>query len=155
MNNPAFYRPCVGIMLLNNLGKVFVAQRIDTRTEAWQMPQGGIEEGEDPKRAAIRELEEEIGTNKAALMAESSDWLYYDLPIDLQQKLWNGQYKGQRQKWFLYRFLGDDRDINLLTEHPEFLDWRWANVSELANLAIPFKRHVYENIIQEFHRYLS
>lgn len=142
-------------MLLNNTGKVFVAQRIDTRTEAWQMPQGGIEEGEDPKRAAIRELEEEIGTNKAALIAESSDWLYYDLPVDLQQKLWNGQYKGQRQKWFLYRFLGEDHDINLETEHPEFLAWRWANINELADLAIPFKRHIYENIIQEFYRFLS
>jgi putative (di)nucleoside polyphosphate hydrolase len=155
MNNPNDYRPCVGIMLLNNAGKVFVAQRIDTRTEAWQMPQGGIEEGEDLKRAAMRELEEEIGTNKASLMAESTQWLYYDLPIDLRQKLWNGQYKGQRQKWFLYRFLGEDRDINLDTEHPEFLAWRWANINELADLAIPFKRHIYENILQEFHRFLA
>lgn len=154
MNNPLLYRPCVGIMLLNNMGKVFVAQRIDTRTEAWQMPQGGIDEGEDPVCAAMRELEEEIGTNKAALIAESTDWLYYDLPRDLQGKLWEGRYKGQRQKWFLYRFLGEDHDINLETAHPEFLNWRWANINELQDLAISFKRHIYEKIIQEFQEFL-
>lgn len=137
-------------MLLNAENKVFVAQRIDTRTEAWQMPQGGIDEGEDPLKALFRELKEEIGTDKADIIAEMQDWLYYDLPLDLQQKLWDGRYKGQRQKWFLCRFLGQDSDIHLETEHPEFLAWRWADIDELPDLAISFKKHIYQELIKHF-----
>ena len=119
------YRPGVGIFLLNAVGEVFVAQRIDTRQEAWQMPQGGIDDGETPRQAALREMAEEIGTNKAEILAESRHWLSYDLPPELVSKVWKGRYRGQKQKWFALRFLGEDSDIDLATPEPEFLSWRW------------------------------
>lgn len=144
------YRPCVGIMLLNPRGLVFVARRIDMPSEAWQMPQGGVDDGEAPAQAAIRELREEIGTDKAEVLAESRQWLNYDLPVELVGKLWGGRYRGQTQKWFAMRFTGTDADINVATETPEFLDWKWAELERVPELIVPFKRHLYEQLVAEF-----
>ncbi len=144
------YRPCVGIALFNPRGEVFVAQRLDNPGPAWQMPQGGIDEGEDPQRAALREMHEEIGTDKATLLAESRGWLHYDLPADLVPKLWKGRFRGQRQKWFAFRFDGTDRDINIDTAQPEFSAWRWVPFDQVPDLIVPFKRHLYQDIVAEF-----
>lgn len=144
------YRPCVGIMLLNGGGQVFVAQRIDQQVEAWQMPQGGIDAREDPRQAVFRELKEEIGTDHAEVLAESRGWLDYDLPRDLADKVWRGRFRGQTQKWFALRFLGQDSDIDIETEHPEFNAWRWAPMADLPRLIVPFKRDNYEKVVAEF-----
>ncbi len=144
------YRPCVGIMLLNGTGKVFVARRIDTEVEAWQMPQGGIEDGEDPLDAAYREMEEEIGTNNAEVMHELDGWLKYDLPEHLIGKIWKGKYRGQRMKWYLMRYLGQDSDINLATAEPEFCTWKWIDISELTHVIVEFKRPLYAKLVQHF-----
>lgn len=149
------YRPCVGMMILNRENRVFVAKRIDTLAEAWQMPQGGIDEGENPHTAVLREMEEEIGTSKVDIIAESRDWLTYDLPKDLVPKLWGGKYRGQKQKWFLMRFTGTDNDINIDTRHPEFSQWKWVAPDEVPQLIVPFKRTLYQNILQEFSSLLS
>jgi len=149
------YRLGVGIMLLNRQGEVFVARRIDMRSEAWQMPQGGMDAGETAQQTALRELEEEIGTAKADLIAESADWLTYDLPADLIPKVWNGKYRGQKQKWFLMRFTGSDGDINLETEHPEFCEWKWAKPQQLTSLIVPFKQALYQKVLREFSDYLE
>lgn len=146
----AGYRPCVGIMLLNRRGEVFVARRNDVPGEAWQMPQGGIDGGEDPREAAMRELREEIGTDKADILAESKTWLRYDLPKELMGKTWDKPWRGQRQKWFVMRFHGSDADIDLDTEHPEFSAWKWVSVSELPGLVVSFKRQVYLDLLSEF-----
>lgn len=150
MRDDGLYRPNVGVMLLDRGGRVFVAKRIDYPGDAWQMPQGGIDDGEDPLSAALRELEEEIGTAKAELLAESRDWYRYDLPPELQGKLWGGRWRGQRQKWFAMRFTGTDRDINLATAHPEFSAWRWIEPDAVPRLIIPFKRAIYERVVEEF-----
>lgn len=147
------YRPCAGVMLLNREGLVFVGQRIDTTVEAWQMPQGGIDAGEDPLEAAFRELEEEIGTAKAEYLAETPHWLTYDLPPDMVGKVWQGKYRGQKQKWYALRFLGEDSDINLETKHPEFHSWRWEKMERLPHLIVPFKRALYEELVQIFAPY--
>ncbi len=144
------YRPGVGIFLLNAAGEVFVAQRIDTRQEAWQMPQGGIDDGETPRQAALREMAEEIGTNKAEILAESRGWLSYDLPPELVSKVWKGRYRGQKQKWFALRFLGEDCDIDLATPDPEFLSWRWLPADRLPDLIVPFKQALYRDVLAEF-----
>jgi len=144
------YRPGVGIMLLNRQGGVLVAQRLDMPSAAWQMPQGGIDKGETPLTAAWREMREEIGTGKARLEAESRGWHTYDLPRDLADQIWKGQYRGQRQKWFAFRFQGEDRDIDILTEQPEFSAWKWAEMRELPDLIVPFKRRLYEELVAEF-----
>lgn len=144
------YRPCVGIMLLNRDGHVFVAQRIDQQVEAWQMPQGGIDKGEEPAAAALRELAEEIGTDKVEILAEGPDWIPYDLPEALADKVWKGRYRGQTQKWFVMRFTGSDDDIDINTEHPEFDAWRWATLDDLPRLIVPFKRDVYERVVAMF-----
>lgn len=144
------YRPCVGMMLINPAGLVFVGQRIDNLVEAWQMPQGGIDEGEDPQTAALRELGEEIGTEKAEIIAESTDWLTYDLPAELVPQVWKGRYRGQRQKWYAMRFLGTDADIDIATKHPEFAAWRWVEHKTLPDLIVPFKRSLYEAVVAEF-----
>jgi putative (di)nucleoside polyphosphate hydrolase len=144
------YRPGVGLMLLNARGQVFVAQRLDMPSAAWQMPQGGIDPGETPRQAALRELHEEIGTDKAEIVAESRDWIRYDLPADLVRKLWSGRYRGQEQKWFALRFLGTDADIDIATAEPEFSAWRWAELAELPDLIVPFKRDLYRRLIAEF-----
>ena len=146
------YREGVGIALLNADDLVFVGQRIDQTAEAWQMPQGGIDPGEDPLTAALREMGEEIGVapDLAEVIAESRGWLSYDLPPDLADKVWRGRYRGQRQKWFLARFKGRDSDINIATEHPEFDAWRWAPFRSLPDIIVPFKRPIYEMIVAEF-----
>jgi len=146
------YRPAVGIMLLNRGGEVFVARRIDMPVmPAWQMPQGGIDPGESPLQAALRELKEEIGTDKAELLGESRSWLKYDLPAELTRGMWGGRYRGQRQKWFAMRFTGNDVDIDLATDHPEFDAWKWIRPSQLPEVIVPFKRQLYIDILAEFH----
>lgn len=148
---PDAYRPGVGIMLMNEAGLIFVAQRIDTDGQAWQMPQGGIDPKEDPRQAALRELAEETGTAEAEILAETPDWLRYDLPEDLRRRVWRGRYKGQRQKWFLMRFLGRDADIDLEAHiHPEFSAWRWAPAAEVPSLIVPFKRDLYRAVVDAF-----
>ncbi len=144
------YRDGVGIMLLNPHNLVFVAKRIDMTSEAWQMPQGGIDQGEEPQAAALRELMEETGTDKAAILQESREWLAYDLPDHLVPKLWKGRYRGQRQKWFAMRFSGTDSDINIATEHPEFCEWKWVAMEELPDIIVPFKRDMYQQLVDEF-----
>jgi len=146
------YRPCAGVMLLNREGKVFVGQRLDSTLEAWQMPQGGIDPGEDAQAAAIRELWEETGVaaDKVELIAEAHDELTYDLPPDLAAKVWKGRWRGQRQRWFLYRFTGADSDIDIRTAHPEFRAWRWIDPADLPRLIVPFKRKLYEDVLAAF-----
>ena len=144
------YRRGVGIMLLNPSGLVFVAQRIDTPGPAWQMPQGGIDKGEAPRAAALRELAEETGTDKARVLAESRDWIRYDLPRELVPRVWKGRYRGQEQKWYAMLFEGRDADIDIATEHPEFSAWRWAALEELPGLIVAFKRPLYEAVVAEF-----
>lgn len=144
------YRPCVGILLLNKAGQVFVAKRIDTELDAWQMPQGGIDQGEEPEQAALRELKEEIGTNEATIIAATEDWLSYDLPDHLLGKVWKGKYRGQKMKWFVMRYEGKDSHINIETEHPEFCQWQWLAMEELAERIVPFKRALYKELIKRF-----
>ena len=146
------YRSNVGIMMVNEKGYVFVGQRLDNNQNAWQMPQGGIDAGEDPETAAYRELLEETGVKKqnVRFVASSSQWLSYDLPEDLIPILWNGKFRGQKQKWFLFKFLGEDGDINIATEHPEFSKWKWISKENLLKEIVPFKKSVYENVLKEF-----
>ena len=144
------YRLGVGIMLLNAGRHVLVAQRTDMTMPAWQMPQGGIEPGETPRQAAMRELEEEIGTCKADILAESRGWLTYEFPAELARAVWGGRYRGQRQKWFVMRFDGCDADIDLATRHPEFDAWRWVPPERLPELIVPFKRRLYVAVLTEF-----
>jgi len=149
------YRRAVGIMLLNAAGEVFVAQRIDFAQDAWQMPQGGIDKGEAPLAAAFRELKEEIGTDKADLIAESKRWLAYDYPPELRGRAWRGRYRGQIQKWFALRFTGSDGDIDLETAHPEFSAWKWVPPQELPRLIVAFKRQLYLDVLMEFREILK
>jgi len=144
------YRPGVGVMLLNKRNRVFVGLRADISNEAWQMPQGGIEPGEEPLAAALRELREEIGTDHVEVQAESRGWLKYDLPPDLVGKAWNGRWRGQQQRWFAMRFIGEDAEINIATEHPEFSAWQWVHSSRIPDLIVPFKRGIYEEVLRAF-----
>lgn len=144
------YRLGVGVLLLDPRDRVFVAQRADMRTAAWQMPQGGIDPGEDPLPAAFRELQEETGVTSVELLAESRGWLDYDLPLELIPKLWKGRYRGQRQKWFAMRFLGEESEIDIFGPDQEFTTWRWAGLRELPRLIVPFKAGLYRKIVEEF-----
>jgi putative (di)nucleoside polyphosphate hydrolase len=160
-SEPTLYRPAVGIMLFNREGKIFVGRRIDMPAglAAWQMPQGGIDPGETPRQAAIRELKEEAGSDKAEILAESRGWLCYDVPEELRKGfggLWGGRYRGQRQKWFAMRFTGEDGDIDpAATEHPEFDAWEWVMPGRLPDLIVPFKRQLYLDVLAEFREYCS
>jgi putative (di)nucleoside polyphosphate hydrolase len=150
------YRRGVGVMLLNRDGKVFVGARIDNTDEAWQMPQGGIDEGEEPWATALREVEEETGIppHLVEKVAACPERLKYDLPRALQGKLWGGKWRGQDQDWYLARFLGDDRDIDIATRDPEFREWKWIEPAELPDLIVPFKRDLYRQLLREFADYL-
>ena len=144
------YRRSVGIFLLNRDRRVFVGQRLDSSRPAWQMPQGGIDEGEDPVEGGLREMEEEIGTRRAKLLKASAVWRSYDLPRDLAASMWGGRYLGQTQLWIAYGLEGDDAEIKLDGQHPEFSAWRWVEPPELVALAVPFKRAVYRAVVEEF-----
>ena len=150
--NDSLFRPCVGIMIVNTAGKVFVGSRLDhAHSGYWQMPQGGMEAGELPLKAAQRELEEETGISNINVLSEIDEWLYYEIPSSLQKKIWNGQYIGQRQKWFLCGFQGKDDDIQLDKHtHPEFGAWKWLSLRELVAHAVPFKRDVYTKVVNDF-----
>jgi len=153
------YRPCVGIMLVNHEGLAFIGRRVSgpehaDETHAWQMPQGGIDEGENPLEAARRELWEETNIRSVEVIGETRDWLTYDLPSELVGVAWKGRYRGQKQKWFAFRFTGEDREIDIARpgdgrHHPEFVAWRWEEISRLPDLIVPFKRNAYEQIVAE------
>jgi putative (di)nucleoside polyphosphate hydrolase len=144
------YRRGVGIVLLNGKDEVFVAQRIDSPVPAWQMPQGGIDKGEEPLAAAWRELFEETGVKSAVLLEETPDWLRYDLPRELVPNIWKGRYRGQKQKWFAFRFTGNDSEIDINGEHPEFSEWRWADLKKTPDFIVGFKRPLYEQVVKAF-----
>ncbi|HVQ09680.1 MAG TPA: RNA pyrophosphohydrolase [Allosphingosinicella sp.] len=150
------YRPAAGVMLLNRDGRVWVGQRLDSTLEAWQMPQGGLDPGEEPEDGALRELAEETGIarDKVEIVARCPVELLYDLPDDLVGKMWNGKWRGQRQTWFLMRFLGEDEDVNLQTPEPEFRAWKWADPAELPALIVPFKQRLYEDVLEAFAEWL-
>jgi putative (di)nucleoside polyphosphate hydrolase len=152
--NPADlpYRRGVGAVLFNDAGLVFAGRRFGVYSDAWQMPQGGIDDGESPEAAVLRELQEETGTDKAEIIAETSTWLTYELPDELIGVAWGGRYRGQIQKWFALRFTGEDADFDLdADETPEFSEWRWLALDALPGLIVPFKRRLYEDIRAEFH----
>ena len=162
-SNPPAYRLCVGIMVLNRAGKVWIGRRADAPAEPegpgswWQMPQGGIDAREDPASAALRELSEETGIRSVTIIAESGGWYTYELPLNLRPNAWNGRYRGQKQKWFAARFTGSDDEVALARpgHKAEFDAWRWADIGELTGRIVPFKRRVYEQVVAEFARYAS
>jgi putative (di)nucleoside polyphosphate hydrolase len=151
------YRPCVGICLINAQGRIFAGKRIDNNIDAWQMPQGGIDRGESPPTAALRELGEETGipAHLVTQLDEIPDWIPYDLPAELQGRIWGGKYRGQRQKWFLMQFHGQDQQINIATPHPEFSAWQWMGAAALQGAIVPFKRAVYAQVLARFAPHLS
>ncbi len=156
------YRPCAGITVFNKTGLVFVGRRsggpehVDL-THVWQMPQGGIDEGEDPYQGALRELYEETNIKSVEKLGEIADWIAYDIPRDIVGEAWGGKYRGQKQKWFALRFIGEEREIDIANpaggHDPEFIDWRWVKIDELPDLVVPFKRETYERIVREFRQF--
>ncbi len=146
------YRPCVGLVVVNAAGEVFAGQRIDNPGDAWQMPQGGVDEGETPGEAALRELGEETGiaAGSVEVLAETADWIPYELPHDLVPKLWKGRFRGQTQKWFLLKFSGNDAEIDIEQEHQEFSRWSWMKPDDLIDRIVPFKKHTYSAVFDEF-----
>ena len=151
------YRPCVGVMLMNADGHLFVGQRVESDVPAWQMPQGGIDKGEAPRDAALRELWEETGipAHRVELVDMTDDWVRYDLPDHLIGKVWKGKYRGQKQKWALLRYLGTDEEVNIQTDHPEFSEWRWLPADEVLAQIVPFKREVYAEVLDAFREHLT
>ena len=151
------YRPCVGVVLINADGLIFAGQRLDNPVPAWQMPQGGIDDGEKPRAAALRELWEETGVTAdlVKFIAKTDDWVTYDLPPELLGRVWGGKYRGQRQKWFLFSFLGSDAQVNIASDHPEFTKWRWIGADEMVASIVPFKRKVYEEVVAAFRAHLA
>ena len=151
------YRPCAGVMILNGEGRIFVGRRIDTTLDAWQMPQGGIDPGEEAEEAAIREVGEETGIDPhlIRIIARAPEELTYDLPPELIGKVWKGKYRGQRQAWFLARFSGTDADVNIATDHPEFDAWKWAEPCEITGMIVPFKKVLYEQVLAAFAEWLD
>ena len=150
------YRPGVGIMMINRKNFVFVGQRIADVSSAWQMPQGGINAGEEPVEAMHRELYEETAVQDVILLKEAHEWYSYDLPIEIMDEVWAGRYRGQRQRWYLVRFLGSDQEIDIAhTDNPEFCDWKWAPMSDLAQNVVAFKRRMYMQLVEEFSSFLS
>ena len=151
------YRPCVGITLINRENKIFAGKRIDNNTNAWQMPQGGIDNPEDPLTAAFRELEEETGVTKKSVthLDTMDEWIPYDLPLELVPKLWNGKFRGQIQKWFLFKFEDKDTAINIQTNHPEFAEWQWMAPNELIESIVPFKLITYTKVLRYFKKHLE
>jgi putative (di)nucleoside polyphosphate hydrolase len=151
------YRPCVGVVVVNPAGRVFAGQRIDNPGPAWQMPQGGIDPGEELESAALRELGEETGIPPEAVevVAATRDWLRYDLPADLVPRIWGGRFRGQKQRWFLLRFGGPDSLIDIATRDPEFSRWAWMAPDELIGTIVPFKRPIYEAVFREFRAHLA
>ncbi len=156
------YRPCAGMAVLNRNGFVFIGRRVDgpehvDATHVWQMPQGGIDDGEDPYPAALRELYEETNIRSVEKLGEISDWLYYDIPRDIVGQAWKGQYRGQKQKWYAFRFVGSESEIDIAHpaggHEPEFVEWRWEPVANLPDLVVPFKRSVYQRVVEEFGRF--
>ena len=139
----------VGIVLLNSENKIFVGKRIDNPANSWQMPQGGVDKNENLLNAAFRELREETGVKNVKLIKEIDTWLTYDLPKNLLGKLWNGKYRGQRQRWFVMRFIGKDEEVNVKTKNAEFKDWKWIDIDQLINVAVSFKLEVYKSITKE------
>jgi putative (di)nucleoside polyphosphate hydrolase len=148
------YRSGVGIVVINNDKKIFVGKRIDNHSDAWQMPQGGLEAGEDEDIAMLRELAEETGIKDVKLLAKSSGYFYYNLPYKLQKKFWGGKFLGQKQRWYLVKFTGEEKSINIATEDQEFSEWKWIEPKEVLSLIVPFKRELYEDVINEFKEYL-
>ncbi len=150
------YRKNVGVMLVNAEGGVFVGQRIDSKEPAWQMPQGGIDKGEAPRDAALRELEEETGVSASlvTIEAETEGWIAYDLPLEIASRIWKGKYRGQKQKWYLMRFHGQDDQVNIALDHQEFSEWRWLPADQLVANIVPFKREVYEQVVAAFEAHL-
>ncbi len=150
------YRACVGLMMINADGKIFVGMRNDGPQDAWQMPQGGVDKGEDPRDAALRELWEETGViaELVEIIAETDGWLPYDLPHDIVPKIWKGRYRGQEQKWYLLRYTGRDDQIDIETKHPEFTRWKWQDPARLIDEIVPFKREVYKQVVAAFDAHL-
>ena len=149
------YRNGVGIVVLNNENKVFVAKRIDNPKNFWQMPQGGVDEGEDLLNAAYRELKEETSIFNVKLIKEIEDWTQYDLPSKLIGIIWKGRYKGQKQKWFIFKFLGNDTEINIKTKNPEFLDWKWIEIGKITEIVVDFKKEVYHKVEKEIKKIIN
>jgi putative (di)nucleoside polyphosphate hydrolase len=159
------YRPCVGTMVINRAGRVFIGRRIDgpehvDATHVWQMPQGGIDEGEDPYLAALRELYEETNIRSVEKLGEIGEWLFYDIPREIVGQAWKGKYRGQKQKWYALRFVGNDSEIDVAHpagggHKPEFVEWRWEPTRNVPALVVPFKRATYERVMSEFARFTS
>lgn len=156
MTNALPYRPCAGLCIVNKDRLIFTGKRLDFKSDAWQMPQGGIDAGESAKQAALRELTEETGiaANQVEILAETRDWLPYELPTELVGKLWGGAYRGQRQKWFCMNFFGSDNKINIVQEHQEFSEWKWMKADDALASIVPFKHDIYAEVFKEFNAFL-